>query len=269
MSARLDAAEAGAWRMPQCPGPSDWQLDWSALLQRFAWLRGLAECPQDPIYHAEGDVLIHTRMICEALVDLPAWRRLQPQARSLLFAAALLHDIGKPACTLVEGDGRITARGHARAGSRLAQEILYVREPFVTQPVPFAARLAIVGLVRHHGLPPYLLDRDDPERAVITASQEARCDWLALLAEADVRGRQCRAKGDLLDRVALFSEFAQEQGCLSAPHAFASGLSRFIYFQGAEEYVAYDDSCCEVVLLSGLPGAGKDTYAPRTWRTGQ
>jgi predicted kinase len=69
---------------------------------------------------------------------------------------------------------------------------------------------------------------------------------------------------DLLDRVALFAEFAREQRCLSAPYAFASDLSRFVYFhkgQGDLHYAAYDDSRCEVILLSGLPGSGKDTYA--------
>ncbi len=263
MSAAPDAAAGVAWRFPYCPEPSDWQLDWPALLQRFAWLRGLADCPQDAEYHAEGDVLTHTRRVCEELTGLPVWRDMRPEDRSILFAASLLHDVGKPARTIVEDSGRISSRGHARAGARLAHQILFTREPFVDQPVSFAVRTAIIGLVLLHGLPLYLLDRADPRRSVIAASQTVRCDWLALLAEADVRGRICRDQEDLADRVSLFAEFASEQGCLSAPYRFADGLSRFTYFHkatGDPEYVPYDDSRCDVVLLSGLPGSGKDTY---------
>jgi putative nucleotidyltransferase with HDIG domain len=263
MNASLTGQDASAWRFPCCPEPPDWRLDWPSLLQRLPWLQSLAACPQDPRYHAEGDVLTHTRMVCEALVALPTWRELQSQDRSLLFAAALLHDAGKPACTVVDEAGHMSAHGHARAGARFARRLLYMEEPFLTQPAPFALREAIVGLVRHHGLPPYLLDHDDPQRAVITASQVTRCDWLALLAEADVRGRICNDRDELLDRVAMWAAYAQEQRCPSAPYVFASDLARFVYFHkqhGHPEYLPYDASRCEVMLLAGLPGAGKDSY---------
>jgi predicted kinase len=202
-------------------------------------------------------------MVCQALVDLPAWRALPAQERAVLFAAALLHDAGKPARTSVDEAGHVSSHGHARAGARLARRLLYMEEPFLAQPAPFAVREAIVGLVRHHGLPQYLLDHDHPQRAVITTSQVARCDWLALLAEADVRGRICQDMAELLDRVALFPAYAQEQRCLQAPYAFASDLGRFVYFHTPHshpDYHPHEASRCAVVLLAGLPGAGKDTY---------
>jgi hypothetical protein len=39
------------------PSPPEWRLDWAACLDRFSWLRGLAGVPQDPVHHAEGDVI--------------------------------------------------------------------------------------------------------------------------------------------------------------------------------------------------------------------
>src|SRR5437667_10891450 len=106
------------------PGPSrsarpppSWALDWPAIEERFAWMRALGSCPQDPTYHAEGDVLANTRLVAEALVASGAWRALPAPERSILFAAALLHDVGKPACTVVEAGGTITSRGHARRGA--------------------------------------------------------------------------------------------------------------------------------------------------------
>ena len=53
-----------------CPAPPDWRLPWHHMISSFNWLNTLADCPQDPIHHAEGDVLTHTRMVCEALIAL-------------------------------------------------------------------------------------------------------------------------------------------------------------------------------------------------------
>jgi predicted kinase len=199
-------------------------------------------------------------MVCEELAGLPAWRALPAAERDAVFAAAVLHDAGKPDCTRVEPDGRITSRGHPRRGSILARGLLWRRG------VPFAVREAVAALVRHHQVPYFLLDRPDPRRLCIEVSQTARCDHLALLAEADVRGRVCADRQRLLDNVALFAEYAREQGCLACPHPFPSDHARFLYFQHEGRHPdapAHEDFRAEVVLLSGLPGAGKDHYARR------
>src|SRR3954468_11712259 len=98
------------WTCAHCPVPPDWRIDWGALLAACPWLRTLDGVPQDAVYHAEGDVLTHTRMVAEALVGLAAWRALPDTQRAVLFAAALLHDIGKPSCTQIEPDGHISSR---------------------------------------------------------------------------------------------------------------------------------------------------------------
>jgi hypothetical protein len=105
------------WTFLLCPAPPSWALDWPAIEERFAWVRALSGCPQDPTYHAEGDVLAHTRLVAKALVASEAWRALPAPERSILFAAALLHDVGKPACTVVEaGVGRSRRAGTRGAG---------------------------------------------------------------------------------------------------------------------------------------------------------
>ena len=49
---------------------------------------------------------VHTRMVCEALVAMDSWRGLSPEDRSAVFAAALLHDVGKPLVTREGGRPR-------------------------------------------------------------------------------------------------------------------------------------------------------------------
>jgi predicted kinase len=131
------------------------------------------------------------------------------------------------------------------------------------QTVPFAVREQVAALVRYHQLPYFLIDRDDALRLCIEASQTARCDHLALLAEADVRGRICQDQQRLFDNVALFREYCREQYCLATPRVFASAHSRFLYFRHPERHPdapAYEDFSADVILMSGLPGAGKDHY---------
>jgi len=235
----------------------DWSLDWAALRSEFDWLRSLQDCPQDPRYHAEGDVLTHTRLVCEALISLPAWRELPPTQQSVLFAAALLHDVAKPHATQVEEDGSITSKGHVLQGARIARPILWHMR------VPFQQREAIVSLVQYGSLPLWFWDKPNPQLAVIKASQLIRCDLLAMLAEADVRGRHCDDTAQLLERIEFFREFCQENNCFEHPRFFSSDHSRFVYFQkehGAPDYEAFDNTRFEVVLMSGLPGAGKDYW---------
>jgi predicted kinase len=250
------------WSFPGCPAPPDWSLDWDALLARYPWLHDLAGTPQEPHYHAEGDVLTHTRMVAEALVALPAWQALEPATQAVLFAAALLHDVAKPICTEIDGQGRISSPRHARKGEQLARTLLW-RDPSQYSDIPFPYREQVAKLVRHHGLPLWLLDKPDPARAVAGASQVVRLEHVALLAEADVRGRICADRRELLDRIDLFRQYCSELSCLSQPRAFASAHSRFVYFRDPDanlRYDAYDNTRFEVTMMCGLPAAGKDTW---------
>ena len=65
--------------------PTDSQIEWDNLIQQYDWLRDLADCPQDPIFHAEGDVLTHTRMVTESLVNSTVWAEWSVETRTALF----------------------------------------------------------------------------------------------------------------------------------------------------------------------------------------
>ncbi len=239
------------------PRAPRFEVDHAAIDAALPPLTGLADCPQDPIHHAEGDVAIHTRMVLESLATIPAWRALPEAERETVFLGAALHDIGKPACTKIEDGGRVTSRGHSRAGERDARTFLY-RAGF--DP---ARREQVAGLIRCHQLPFLLLEREDLRRTAFKLSQSVRCDHLALVAEADIRGRTCSDAQRILDATALFVEFCREQQCLDRPRAFASDVSRVEYFRrpGRDpDYAAWDETRVQVVLLSGLPGVGKDTW---------
>lgn len=247
------------WRFAQFTPPGG-AVDWAAL-QRYDWVRAFEGVPQNPVYHAEGDVDIHVRMVLEALVGLPGYAALPVAKQHLLYVATLLHDIAKPACTVFDADGRPRSPRHAQRGRPMARAWIY-RE----MPVPFAVREHIVQLVRYHGLPLWWHEKRNSQAAVLQASQLVDMQLLALLAEADVLGRIAADQAELRDRVELFREYCKEQGCWEGPYPFADGHNRFAYFQNPGNgplYQPYDDAKSEVLMLSGLPGSGKNTWIGR------
>lgn len=78
----------------------------------FPELIPLRTCEQNPVYHPEGNVWNHTTLMLD-LIPVPR--------DPTLVWTALLHDIGKPACFILEG---LRTPGHAAVGEGMAQMIL-------------------------------------------------------------------------------------------------------------------------------------------------
>lgn len=128
------------------PSPDRPVVDWGALREAVPVLAELDGCPQDH-HHPEGDAGTHTRLVVACLLDDPDWRNFPAPERDELFWAAVLHDIGKPARTRRERDGRISSRGHAHTGASIARRELW------RLGVPLVSSERIVGLVERHQLP--------------------------------------------------------------------------------------------------------------------
>ena len=232
--------------------------NWDALEQQFTWVTDMRQVPQDARYHAEGDVATHTQLVLEALQAAPEYHSLPLIQQELLWAAALLHDVEKRSTTVLEEDGSITSRNHAKKGEFTSRLIL-----FRDIPTPFYLREEIAALVRLHGLPLWLLQKPDPQKALLQASLRVPLPLLYLLTKADVLGRICTDQAELLERVEFFKAFAEEQNCYHTPGQFATPEARFHYFYKADsppDYVPFRKESFQVILLSGLPGMGKDNY---------
>lgn len=247
------------WRFPYYHPQQ--AIDWQTIEQQCSWFADMRGVPQDKYWHAEGDVLIHTKMVVAALLALPEFQALSEQEQHIVFAAALLHDVEKRSTTTEEtinGETRIVSPRHAKKGEHTSRLLLYTE-----WHAPFAIREQIAKLVRLHGLPLWAIEKPNAAQAVMSASLQVNTQHLAMLAKADVLGRICCDQDDILLRIALFQELCIEHDCWGKPKAFASDYGRFLYLNqrsALPDYEPFDDLVCEVYMMSALPGSGKDTY---------
>jgi tRNA nucleotidyltransferase (CCA-adding enzyme) len=181
---------SGGWTLALATG---------AIASSFPELQALAATPQDPEWHPEGDVWIHTLMVVDeaaAAVSRGQWGLVEQEPLHVLLGA-LLHDLGKAVTTeRTEKDGRwrVVSPRHEAAGVALAQGVLS-RLAFGED-----AERAVVAIVRWHLSPGslyYALERGElDERTYTNAVRKVLkrihpVRWQVLLAacEGDWRGR--------------------------------------------------------------------------------
>lgn len=149
-------------------------------LRFFPELAALQDCPQDPVWHPEGDVWIHT-LHC---LDWFAGERSGNEEDDLIVGLAILsHDFGKPTTTRQDYE-HITSRGHESAGedpTRCFLERLTNQQNIMDEVMP---------LVLCHLRPRALYDAQASDSAVRRlARQVKRLDRLVRVARADHAGR--------------------------------------------------------------------------------
>lgn len=239
---------------------ADATFDASACLRAFPALERAKTTPQDPVYHAEGDVWTHTCMVVEAMLSSPQYQAADAQGRAVLFLSALLHDIAKADTTVIDPiTGKIGQPGHSRRGAIDVRCLLW------RAGAPFLLREEICRLIAVHQLPFFALatGKDDPRRAIHRLSWELKLSHLVALASADMRGRVCADQQKILDEVELFAELAKEEGCLDGPRAFADPDARLQWARHAKghpDYPLHKTEGSAVTVLCGLPASGKDTW---------
>ena len=195
-------------------------LEDTGLLRFFPEIDALRGVPQDPEWHPEGDVWVHTLMVLDAAASLrggasaresgpernfpPTMEAVSPQGDATedidedlaLMLGALCHDLGKPTTT-EHIDGRIRSRRHDVEGIRPTRALLG------RMRAPGALVDKVAALVEHH-LAPALFIRNGAtakgyrrlarklERAGVSIEllvRVARADHLGRTTDDAVAGR--------------------------------------------------------------------------------
>lgn len=230
------------------------------LMRTAHFVDPLRHVQQDKIWHAEGNAFVHTRMVQSALEDIPEFRDLPESDRNVLRLAAALHDIGKVSTTKEE-EGRIVAPKHAKIGELMLQHFYWIKG----YEMKAEDRRLLLALVRWHGRP--LHQQDRLEAWAAETSNLVPVNLVALLSEADIRGRTCHDEAEQLLKIELFREAARELNCYSTPYFWTSNHAKWKHFQMKPKdlsFQQFDDTTFEVYLPVGLPGSGKSTFSNKT-----
>lgn len=163
-----------------------WLYDLGVVEQLFPELKALVGVPQEPDWHPEGDVDVHTLMVVDEARNLID--ELDHPRQVAVMLGALAHDFGKPPTTEFV-DGRIRSRGHDEAG--VEPTITFLDKLGVYTLDGFDVREQVIQLVRYHLKPGEYYKSKSPvgDGAFRRLARKVEPDLLYRVAKADSLGR--------------------------------------------------------------------------------
>jgi tRNA nucleotidyltransferase (CCA-adding enzyme) len=186
-------------------------LDLLVVDRLFPEIKALVGCPQEPDWHPEGDVWVHTLMVIDEartrIDDLDRARQI------VIMLGAVCHDLGKPPTTAFS-DGRIRSMDHEQAGVAPATAVL--DRVNIHTIDGYDVRRQILGIVAHHLKPGMFRQSPTPvsDGAFRRLAQKVDLELLARVAKSDCLGRTGGFDCSAMD---WFLERAQELGVQHAP----------------------------------------------------
>ena len=252
------------------PASPETELNWGEITASpfGSFFSEMEKTEQNPKFHGEGNVCIHTQMVCNEVIKLQEFWMLEKTQRIGLFTAVLLHDVGKITTTRFEYD-KWSSPHHSSTGSMMARKFLWQACGLCGSKEKQQLRELICILIRYHMLPVHMIDQDKPERKVreIAAVGELipAFSWklLCLLSEADMKGRIATDIDEQLQKIEICRMLAEEAECYDNPYKFQDAYTKHAYLSGRNILPCqslYDDTWGEIILMSGLPGTGKDRW---------
>jgi tRNA nucleotidyltransferase (CCA-adding enzyme) len=152
----------------------------------FPELDALAGCPQEPEWHPEGDVWVHTLLVIDQARARLAG--LDHPRQVTVMLGAVCHDLGKPVTTAVV-DGRIRSLEHEEEG--VAPAVALLDRLNVHTMGGFDVRRHVLGIVANHLKPGSFAKARPPvgDGAFRRLAQKVDLELLAIVARADCEGR--------------------------------------------------------------------------------
>jgi tRNA nucleotidyltransferase (CCA-adding enzyme) len=152
----------------------------------FPELAALKGCPQDPEWHPEGDVWVHTLLSLDKAVH--ELEGLEKERRLAVMLAVLCHDFGKPSTTAML-DGRLRSYEHEAAG--VEPTLAFLDRLNVHTLEGYDLREQVVQLVAHHLTPSHFHKNRDHvgDGAFRRLARKLEPELLYRVSRADCLGR--------------------------------------------------------------------------------
>lgn len=201
-------------------------LELGVIARLFPELLALVGCPQEPEWHPEGDVWVHTLLVIDearSRID-----DLDYAQQVTVMLGAVCHDLGKPPTTAFI-DGRIRSLEHEEQG--VAPSSALLDRLNIHSLHGYDVRRQVLGIVANHLKPGMFAKADPPvgDGAYRRLAQKVDLELLARVAKSDCEGRgggfDCSAMDQFLERARrLGVEHAPPEPLVKGRHLLALGV---------------------------------------------
>lgn len=178
---------------------------------KYKILLDLKNTDQDPEWHSEGNVHIHTNMVIDEIYKIFKIYELSISEKYILLMSAIFHDIGKFKTSKwkeINGVQKLTAKGHEYEG------MSYLTYKFMDEEMSSSEYETILDLVGYHQIPKLLIVKNEVSKWDFKLLTEKTPSKLFYLLElADMKGRECKDREDQIDYIELFKMEAIDNNC--------------------------------------------------------
>lgn len=253
----------------------------------YPLLLELKKTEQDPDWHSEGNVHIHTNMVIDEMYKIFEENNFSLKEKYVLLMSAIFHDIAKPLTSKwkeVLGVQRLTAKGHEYEG------MSYLSYKFLNEEMDNDERNMILELIGYHQLPKLFVVKESYNEwhyKILTENTEGK--YFYFLELADMRGRITKEKDEQIEYMELFKMFCIEYDCFYTKSNIESELKN-IFIENFKEssdealsyliskakkrlfdndiidplicyqkYYEYKNNHSKVFIMCGISGSGKST----------
>lgn len=251
-------------------------------IEKIPEFEKLKKCEQNPKWHSEGDAFKHTKLVCKYAVEhvctMARYKDpehgmynisksfdeyetcyLEPSVYddALVFlTAALFHDVGKGVTTAKGKDGNWHSYNHEFEGEKITRQMLWnLNTKF---------REDVCALVKYHMIPLNLFDRKNYLEEIVRLSYDIpswellielkKCDLEGSIQKDEVLKERDRKILNEVASIAMEIDRYQARSTYKTS-VFADRIRGSQYFLDK----TYKKPL-ELIVLIGLPGAGKDTF---------
>ena len=251
-------------------------------IEKIPEFEKLKKCEQNPKWHSEGDAFKHTKLVCKHAVEhvcsMARYKDpehgmynisknfdefetcyLEPSVYddALIFlTAALFHDIGKGVTTAKGKDGNWHSYNHEFEGEKITRQMLWnLNTKF---------REDVCALVKYHMIPLNLFDRKNYLEEIVRLSYDIpswellielkKCDLEGSMQKDEILKERDRKILNEVASIAIEIDRYQSRSTYKTS-VFADRIRGSQYFLDK----TYKKPL-ELIVLIGLPGAGKDTF---------
>lgn len=243
-----------------------WLPDWEKIFS-IKEFKDMKNCEQSKIWHAEGNVDVHTKMVCQSMYSLLLNREnIEPSDNDyyiMMMSAAICHDLGKPSTTKFDKEkGDFSTKCHGQVGANITRKLFYDED--------FELREKVCYMVRWHMTLHHIFDKEEKATRKMIQLSHGRVSVkdMLILNICDSLGSKNKFENEafLTDKENRIKSLAIGLNCYETPYKFNNEYDkiRFFHFKDKlfpEGYsLPSDYGQFTMYVMIGIPGSGKSYY---------